>query len=79
MRDITMKELLHYETIKYVCNNPKANRRRACYKLGVSDRHLRRLIKIYKTKGKAGFIHGNVAHVPHNKIDSSVRKTIVEK
>jgi hypothetical protein len=59
-----MRELERYETVKYVATNSKANRKRACLKLGISNRHLRRLIVAYNTKGKDGFVHGNTQHVP---------------
>jgi hypothetical protein len=74
-----MKELDKYNTIKYLVNNPSASRKRACFKLGISDRHLRRLILLYKQKGKAAFVHGNVGRVPINRISNDTREDVVSK
>lgn len=55
---LSQKELLKYETIKSLVDH-NGNVRRAAVKLGLSVRQVYRLIHVYKSKGKEGFVHGN--------------------
>lgn len=71
-----MKEKEKYEIIKkwYEGNlNFKAAQRR----LGYTEQHMYRLKKLYKEKGKDGFIHGNRDCKPKTTIDQSLSNNIV--
>lgn len=51
-------ELKKYEVIKEVVEN-NGSKYEAAKELGVTLRHINRLMLIYKQKGKEGFSHGN--------------------
>jgi len=46
--------------------------------LGLSVRHVRRLLARYRKEGAAGIAHGNRGKRPYNKLDNSVRATVIE-
>lgn len=55
---LRMKEQYKYEIIKELVNH-NGNKNKAAEKLKLSRRQIDRLIKIYKEKGKSGFVHRN--------------------
>lgn len=74
--NLSMKESLKYETIKELVDHG-GNKKRAALKLGISLRQVNRLIKIYRTKGKAGFVHGNSGRLPANSLSQEFRNKII--
>jgi len=74
--ELRMKEQLKYEVIKELVDH-NGNKNRASKKLNLSIRQINRLIKIYKEKGKAGFVHGNRTRKPINALDKSISEDIV--
>ncbi|MBF8970905.1 helix-turn-helix domain-containing protein [Streptococcus sp. NLN76] len=64
---LTMSEDKKYQVIKQVADGYK-NKKRAAVKLGISVRHVNRLLKVYHEKGKAGFVHGNRSKKPKHTI-----------
>lgn len=73
---LRMKEQLQYETIKTLVES-SGNKRRAALKLGVSVRHINRLIGKYCDNGKAGFVHKNRARRPSNSLPQELCNTII--
>ena len=74
--ELRMNELQKYYVIKDLVDHG-GNKDRAALILNVTRRHIDRLIKIYKEKGKSGFIHGNRSRKPLNKLDDSISSDIV--
>ena len=74
--DLKMNELQKYEIIKNLVQKD-GNKLRAAKKLGCDIRTIYRLINIYKTKGKYGFIHGNRNKKPTTCIESSLKNEII--
>lgn len=74
--ELRMKEEIMYKEIKELVDHG-GNKNRVALKLGISKRHLNRLIKKYKEKGKSGFVHGNRSKKPVNTIDQSISDTII--
>lgn len=73
---LRMNEQRKYEVIKELVDH-NGNKNRACEKLGLSKRHINRLIIIYKEKGKSGFIHGNRGITPTITLDKSISEDII--
>lgn len=73
---LRMNELEKYIVIKDLVDH-NGNKKRAAKKLGLTIRQINRLIKIYKEKGKAGFVHGNRSRKPVNSIENSLSETII--
>lgn len=71
-----MKEKEKYEVIKELVDH-NGNKTRAAKKLGISVRHVNRLISKYKERGKSGFVHGNRSRKPATTLDSSLSDTII--
>lgn len=72
-----MNEQTKYETIKdYVDHG--GNKKRIAIKLGISERQVNRLIKVYEEKGKAGFMHGNRNRQPVNTLPQELTDKIVD-
>ncbi len=69
--ELNDKETKTYEIIKKVING-ELTRKEAMFELNKSRQQIYRLINIYYSKGKAGFIHGNRGNVPYNKKDTSI-------
>jgi len=44
--------------------------------LGLSVRHVRRLLARYRKEGAAGLVHGNRGRRPHNKLDDTLRERV---
>ena len=66
-----------YEIIKNLVDN-NGNKQRAAIKLGITIRQVNRLIQIYKTQGKAGFVHGNRGRLPKKTISQEIKNQIIE-
>lgn len=60
---LTLEENEKYETIKKLIEN-KGNKKRAATKLGLTIRHINRLINGYNKYGKSFFVHGNRGRKP---------------
>jgi len=73
---LRMNEQEKYEKIKYLVDHG-GNKQRASIELGITLRQINRLIKIYKEKGKAGFIHGNRDKQPNTTLDPALSKDII--
>lgn len=65
-----------YETIKNLVDN-NGNKKRASIKLNITVRQVNRLIQLYKTQGKAGFIHGNRGRLPVKAISQEMKENII--
>lgn len=65
-----------YETIKNLVDN-NGNKKRASIKLDITVRQVNRLIQLYKTQGKAGFIHGNRGRLPVKAISQEMKENII--
>ena len=74
--ELRMKELEKYKKIKELVDHG-GNKKRVALKLGITVRHVNRLIKIYKEKGKAGFIHGNRSRKPAITLDKAISDNII--
>ena len=66
-----------YDIIKKVISGEKT-RKEAMDDLNLSRQQIYRLIKIYKSKGQEGFIHGNRGKANPNKKDENLIKEIEE-
>lgn len=71
-----MNEKKKYEIIKK-WSEGLITFKRARLKLGYTEQHMYRLKKIYKEKGKDGFIHGNRGRKPKITLDQSLSNDIV--
>lgn len=74
--ELTVNEQKKYEVIKKLVDEG-GNKDRAALKLGVTRRHINRMIRGYKEQGKAYFCHGNRGRKPSNTIPEETRKLIV--
>ena len=54
--ELHMNEKQKYQIIKEIVDH-KRNKKCTALKLGLSLRQINRLIKVYKEKGKSGFLH----------------------
>ena len=75
--ELRVMEQIKYETIKNLVDN-NGNKQRAAIKLRISLRQVNRLIQIYKTKGKAGFVHGNRGRLPKKTISQEIKEKIIK-
>jgi transposase len=73
---LRMKEYEKYKVIKEVIDHG-LSKERASIKLELSIRQINRLVKIYKEKGKSGFVHGNRSKKPAKSIDKSISDDII--
>ena len=73
---LSMKEDLKYSTIRELVDHG-GNKLRAACSLGITIRHVNRLIKIYKDKGKDGFVHHNKNRQPVNSFPPELSASIV--
>jgi transposase len=46
--------------------------------LGISSRHLKRIIASYRKEGAAALAHGNRGEIPHNAIDEGLKRKVLE-
>jgi transposase len=74
---LTMNENQKYEIIKKLVDT-NGNKKAATLKIGCSDRHVNRLIKGYREKGKALFIHGNRGRQPATTLPSDTKQVILD-
>lgn len=72
-----MDEQRKYDIIKKVVDGD-SNKERAALTLGITKRQVNRLIRAYKEKGKAAFVHGNRGRKPPTTIPDSLRRTVIE-
>ena len=70
------KEQEKYKVIKTLVDN-NGNKKRAAITLGCTTRTINRLIKLYKDKGKAGFVHGNRGKAPACKYDDDLKQQVI--
>uniref|UniRef100_UPI003593C9B0 hypothetical protein n=1 Tax=Carnobacterium alterfunditum TaxID=28230 RepID=UPI003593C9B0 len=66
-----------YTTIKKI-NNGQISKGRAEVELALSRRQINRLIQVYQTKGKRGFIHGNRDRKPASGLSDETKKHILD-
>lgn len=78
MRKVELRamEEKKYKIIKNLVDN-NGNKHRAKVQLNLTIRSINRLINVYKTKGKSGFIHGNRNKIPSNTISPESKEKIV--
>ena len=72
-----MDEQRKYEVIKKLVEG-KGNKNAAALKLGITPRHVNRLIEAYKKKGKEAFVHGNRGRKPSRTTTDRVRQDVVD-
>lgn len=72
-----MDENQKYEIIKKLVDT-NGNKKTAALKIGCSHRHINRLIKGYKEKGKAFFVHGNRGKQPAITLPSDTKQLILD-
>ena len=75
--ELNMNEQNKYDVVKKLVDT-NGNKHRAALKLGITTRHLNRLIKGYKEHGKEFFVHGNRGRKPANTISDDVRGTVID-
>ena len=75
--ELNMNEQNKYEIIKSLVDH-NGNKQRAALKLGITVRHLNRLIKGYSEKGKEFFVHGNRGRKPANTIPNDIRSMVID-
>lgn len=46
--------------------------------LGISLRHVRRILAVYRKEGAAALAHGNRERKPHNALDEGLRRQVLE-
>lgn len=71
-----MNEQKKYEVIKHLVDE-NGNKARAAIALGISRRQVNRLVKTYKEKGKAAFIHGNRGRKPATAIPEDTKMAVL--
>nr|WP_246451785.1 ISNCY family transposase [Alkalicella caledoniensis] len=74
---LTMDENQKYEIIKKLVET-NGNKKTAALKIRCTPRHISRLIKGYKEKGKAFFIHGNRGRQPSITLSEDTKKLILD-
>ena len=72
-----MDEQKKYEVIKKLVESD-GNKDRVAMTLGITKRHVNRLIKAYKHRGKAAFLHGNRGRKPVTTIADDIRKDVID-
>lgn len=72
-----MKEENKYEVIKCLVDE-NGNKHRAAEALGMSIRQINRMVKGYKEKGKAFFVHGNRGRRPVSAISADLKQTVID-
>ena len=75
--NLRMNEQSKYDVIKRVANN-EISCKRASVCLNLSLRSIYRLVKVYKTNGKEGFIHGNRDRKPITSISDETKNKIIK-
>ena len=79
MRKVTleMTEEDKYVTIKKLVE-ADGNKQRAAIHLSCTVRHINRMIKGYKEKGKEFFVHGNRGRKPAHTIDDKTKQNVLD-
>lgn len=72
-----MDEQKKYEVIKRLVEEDGI-KDRAALTLGITKRQVYRLIKVYREKGKAGFIHGNRGRKPVTATPEHIRQLVLD-
>ena len=72
-----MKEQNKYEVIKCLVDE-NGNKNRATEALGMSIRQINRMLKGYKEKEKAFFVHGNRGRRPVSAMSADLKQTVVD-
>lgn len=72
-----MDEQRKYEVIKKLAEG-NGSKERAALTLGITKRHVNRLLKAYSEQGKAAFIHGNRGRKPVTAIPDDTKAKIIE-
>ncbi len=72
-----MVEQRKYEVIKKLVDE-NGSKDRAALTLGITKRQVNRLIKSYKEKGKAAFIHGNRGRKPSTTTPEQIRQDVLD-
>lgn len=72
-----MNEQKKYDEIKRLID-ADGNKKRVAVSLGCSVRHINRMIKGYKTQGKAFFIHGNKGRLPSHAVAPEKKALILD-
>ena len=75
--ELNMNEQNKYDIVKTLVDH-NGNKQRAAHKLGITPRHLNRLIKGYKEHGKEFFVHGNRGRKPANTISLDIKSTVID-
>jgi len=75
--NLNMKENEKYKIIKKLVET-NGNKKRAAISIGCTTRHINRLIKGYKDKGKEFFVHGNKGKKPVHALSDEIKKDIVD-
>ncbi len=75
--ELTMDEEKKYSEIKRLVDEG-GNKDRAALNLGITRRQVNRLIKAYRERGKAAFVHGNRGRQPATTIPVETRAQVVE-
>lgn len=75
--ELKMNENNKYQIIKKLVDT-NGNKLRACQKLNLTKRQINRLILVYKTKGKQGFVHGNTGKKPATTTPTEIKNNIVD-
>lgn len=71
-----MKAQEKFEIIKRVADG-HITKNTAAVKIGCTVRHVNRLLITYRTKGKAGFLHGNTGRKPAHSFSEELKQEIV--
>ncbi len=74
---LEMTEEDKYNTIKKLVD-ADGNKQRAANHLGCTVRHINRMIKGYKEKGKEFFSHGNKGKKPLHTLDNETKQKILD-
>ena len=74
---LRMNEQYKYEIIKKLVEE-NGNVKRAAAKLECSVRNIYRLIRLYKEKGKAGFVHGNRNRKPSCTFEDDIKQAVID-
>lgn len=75
--ELNMNEELKYKVIKKLVET-NGNKINASIKLNLSVRQINRLIKVFKEKGKVGFIHGNKGKTSNRKVSDVLKRNIID-
>jgi len=73
---LKMKAQHKYELIKALVEK-NGNKQHAALKIGCTLRTVNRLIKKYKTEGKAGFLHGNSGRKPSHALSEITKADVI--